>query len=226
MVSLTEDTTPGGIAPLARRSTAEIVAERLREAIMHGGLPPGSQLGEIDLANRLGVSRGPLREAMQRLVQEGLLRSEPHRGLFVSTLDEEEIRDVYTARLAVEGAACQLIMRGDRALAVSELTSAHQRMVAAAAADDRIAFSDADQLFHQRLVAVSGSQRLERMAQTLLVETRMCLTALQETYRPSGDTVEEHRLLVDAIEQGDERLLLERLEAHMTEAVERLTSAS
>ncbi|MDQ3150864.1 MAG: GntR family transcriptional regulator, partial [Actinomycetota bacterium] len=88
------------LEPVSRESTAAIIAERLRDAIMRGVFPPGTQLGEVDLAGRLGVSRGPLREAMQRLVQEGLLRGERHRGLFVIDLGLADVRDVYAARLA------------------------------------------------------------------------------------------------------------------------------
>ncbi|MBB5908955.1 DNA-binding GntR family transcriptional regulator [Actinoalloteichus hymeniacidonis] len=213
----------GGLGPLTRRSTAEIVAEQLRTAITRGELPPGGQLGEIDLASRLGVSRGPLREAMQRLVQEGLLRSEPHRGLFVIDLDDADVRDIYRARFAIERAACELILGGDRVEAVARLRKAHAGMAAASAAGDADALVDADHFFHQTLVSASGSPRLERMAETLLVETRMCLLALQGTTRHSGDTIDEHRGLVDAIEAGDAALVLSSLEAHMAEAVERLT---
>ncbi|APU14387.1 MULTISPECIES: GntR family transcriptional regulator [Actinoalloteichus] len=223
MVTVDTHPTTSGLAPLTRRSTAEIVAEQLRTAITRGELPPGGQLGEIDLANRLGVSRGPLREAMQRLVQEGLLRSEPHRGLFVIDLDDDDVRDIYRARSAIERAACRRILEGDRAAAVSRLRAAHAQMATAAASADADALTDADHYFHQTLVSASGSPRLERMAETLLVETRMCLLALQGTTRHSGDTIDEHRGLVDAIEAGDEELLLSSLEAHMTEAVDRLT---
>src|ERR1044072_8287587 len=104
----------GELEPITRRSTAAIIADQLRSAIMYGSLPPGAQLGAAHPAAKMGVSRGPLREAMQRLVQEGLLRSERHRGLFVIDMDAADVRDVYQARLAIERAACQLIMQGNR----------------------------------------------------------------------------------------------------------------
>jgi len=212
----------GELEPVPRRSTVEIVFDELRSAILYGSLPPGSQLGEADLAARLGVSRGPLREAMQRLVQEGLLRSEPHRGLFVITLDEDDVQDVYLARLAIERAACQMIMHRNRGEAVVQLNEALQILVGAARQADRTAMSDADLAFHEALVASSGSPRLERMAQTLLVETRMCLNALQEKYPEPEDLVEEHRKLVDAISDGEEERLLRLIEEHMTDSIERL----
>ncbi len=225
MLGVDEQNQHGELEPVQRKSTAAIVADQLRSAIMYGSLPPGSQMGEAELASRLGVSRGPLREAMQRLVQEGLLHSEPHRGLFVTTLDADDVTDIYLARLAVERAACERIIRHHRVEAVAELTAAQARIVSAAGRGDAIELSDADQEFHETLVRVSGSPRLQRMAQTLLVEKRMCLTALQDKYTADPQTlVDEHSGLVDAIESGDEALLLARLEAHMNDALERLNA--
>lgn len=215
----------GELEPVLRRSTVEIVSDELRSAILYGSLLPGAQLAEAELAARLGVSRGPLREAMQRLVQEGLLRSEPHRGLFVITLDEHDVRDVYTTRLAIERAACELIMRENRDTASAALTVALQDLVKAARRRDRVAMSDADHAFHQVLVRSSGSPRLARMAETLLVETRMCLNALQRHYPEPADLVEEHRALVEAIVAGDEDRLLRLIEEHMTESIDRLCAA-
>lgn len=212
----------GRLSPVPRRSTAELIADQLRSAIMYGSLAPGDQLGEVDLAARLGVSRGPLREAMQRLSQEGLLRSERHRGLFVRELTPDDVRDIYVARLAVERAACELVVRGNRGEAVARLAPAVERLAEAAGTGDRDEMSDADQEFHRTLVSCSGNTRLERMAQTLLVETRMCLAAMQQAYPEPGELLEEHRRILDAIADGDEERLLELIEAHMLEAVERI----
>ncbi|MFC4949719.1 GntR family transcriptional regulator [Pseudonocardia sp. GCM10023141] len=208
------------LEPVERRSTAEVLADRIREAIMRGTFPPGTQLGEVELAAHLGVSRGPLRESMQRLVAEGLLRSEPHRGLFVRSLDAADVRDVYVARMAVEQAAGLLLIAGDRAAATLRLTLALAAMEAAAG--DPLALADADQAFHAELVAASGSPRLHRMAEALLVETRMCLAALQQTAPPAGPLIAEHRALRDAIRDGDAARLTEVLAAHMTDAVDRI----
>ena len=212
----------GELEPVPRRSTVEIISDELRSAIQYGSLAPGTQLGEADLAARLGVSRGPLREATQRLVQEGLLRSEPHRGLFVVSLDTDDIRDVYLARLAIERAACQLVMERNRGEALVQLTQALESLVSAARKRDRVAMSDADQAFHEVLVRAAGSPRLERMAQTLLVETRMCLGALQEKYPEPHELVEEHRVLVEAISDGDEERLLRLIAEHLTDPIHRL----
>lgn len=208
------------LEPLSREPTAAIIAERLRFAIMRGSFPPGSQLGEVELAGRLGVSRGPLREAMQRLVAEGLVRAERHRGLFVVDLDIEDVRDVYAARLTVEQAAARRVLRSpDRAAAIEELAAAQQAIVDAADSGDLIALGDADQEFHATLVRVAGSPRLQRMAQTLLTETRMCLAALQQTNPRPAELVIEHGELLEAVRLGDERILLNLLDVHMSSAV-------
>jgi DNA-binding GntR family transcriptional regulator len=215
---------PDELQPVERRSTAEIVADRLREAIMRGTLPPGTQLGEVELAARLGVSRGPLREAMQHLVAEGLVRSERHRGLFVHDLDAADVRDVYAARTAVERAAGLLILSGDRSSATERLSDALAAMEAVA--DDPVALADADHAFHAELVAASGSPRLRRMADTLLVETRMCLAVLQQTAPPAAALLAEHRELRDAVRDGDAHRLCIALEAHMADAVARILAPS
>ncbi|HEY2724143.1 MAG TPA: GntR family transcriptional regulator [Pseudonocardiaceae bacterium] len=210
------------LEPVSRQSTAAIIADRLRDAITRGAFPPGAQLGEVDLAARLGVSRGPLREAMQRLMQEGLLRGERHRGLFVVELGLADVHDIYAARLVVEQAAAGMILRAGRPEAVPALTEAQQAIVAAAASGDPVRLADADQQFHTTLVRMSGSPRLERMALTLLAETRMCLMALQATRPAPEQLVVEHQVLLDAVAAGDGVRLSDLLAEHMRDAVARI----
>lgn len=212
----------GELGPVSRESTAALIARQLRSAIMYGSLAPGSQLGEAELSAQLGVSRGPLREAMQRLVQEGLLRSERNRGLFVITLDANDVRDIYTARAAIERAAVSVILRRDRQVPVDRLAEVHRRMVEAAEQEDRAALSDADLAFHEALVAAADSPRLQRMHQTLLVESRMCITALEQTDRPLGEAVDEHGAILAALREGNRRKLDRVIEAHMDDALRRL----
>jgi DNA-binding GntR family transcriptional regulator len=210
------------IEPVSRESTAGIIARQLRDAIMTGALPPGTQLGETELASRFQVSRGPLREAMQRLVSEGLLRSERHRGLFVIDLEPGDVFDIYSARWAIERAAAFQIMKGDREAAAAALDITVKAMADAADGDDPTALSAADLHFHETLISASGSKRLVRMASTLLIETRMCLAALQSTYQRVEERVNEHNQIIEAIRGGDLKAVLSLLEAHMEDAVQRL----
>ncbi|HEY4018726.1 MAG TPA: GntR family transcriptional regulator [Pseudonocardiaceae bacterium] len=211
------------LRPVNQDSTAAIIARQLRAAIMNGALPPGTQLGEADLAARFEVSRGPLREAMQRLVQEGLLRSERNRGLFVIELEPADVYDIYVARNAIEQAAARLILRANRGgLVADRLAVIHAELGTAIKAGDPAAIGDADGRFHEELVRASGSTRLTRMAGTLLVESRMCIGALQRTYQPDEDQLAEHGALVDGLRAGNEIALLKLIESHMEDAVVRL----
>ncbi|HET8602230.1 MAG TPA: GntR family transcriptional regulator [Segeticoccus sp.] len=211
------------IEPLVQKSTPSIIADKLREAIGHGELPPGSQLLEAQLARELGVSRGPLREGMQRLTQEGLLISVRNRGLFVLEMTPENVEDMYVARSAIERAAAARVVRGDRAAAAEELLAVVDRMGRAAARNREAAVGEADIEFHRLLVELSESPRLRRVHETLITETRMCIHALAESYRASERRVEEHRAIAEAIGSGDRRLVDRLLVEHMDDAVRRLT---
>lgn len=210
---------------MATESTPSVIARTLREAIADGRIEAGARLGEAKLASELGVSRGPLREAMQRLTQEGLLVSVRNRGLFVAELRDEQVRDVYVARTAVERAAVAEILRRDPAAAAQRLRpviEAMARVPDAASEDGEDAVGRADIAFHQLLVELSGSTRLVRMHATLLTETRMCIHALRRTYREPGARAAEHRGIVDALERGDAAGVDRLLVAHMEDALERL----
>ncbi|OBB75277.1 GntR family transcriptional regulator [Mycobacterium sp. 852014-52144_SCH5372336] len=207
------------LAPVEQESTPSIVADKLRQAIAHGELAPGTQLIEADLARRLGVSRGPLREGMQRLTQEGLLIAIRNRGVFVIDMTPEVASDMYLAREAIERAATRRILQGDYASAGDELLAIVEEMAAAADVEEG---SEADIRFHERLVELAGSERLSRMHQTYLVETRMCVHALADTYDNPNDRIAEHHALASAIRAGDVQLSDKLLIAHMEDAVDRL----
>ncbi|TDS87464.1 GntR family transcriptional regulator [Nesterenkonia aurantiaca] len=216
-----------GFQPVHRESTSALITRQLREGIMRGTLPAGTQLSEVSLAAEFGVSRGPLREAMQRLVQEGLVRSELNRGLFVKELDEAEIRDLYLTRTAIETAAARAVAHGETVTqSLERLRARATAMAEAAAAEDLQALADADFAFHEELVNLAGSPRLHRVHETLMVETRMCLTALQGTYFDPEDQVAEHSRIVEAIAAGDDAAMVREIEEHMQEALDRLVRAT
>lgn len=210
------------IEPLERESTPSIIADKLRTAIGQGHFKAGEQLGEAQLARQLGVSRGPLREGMQRLTQEGLLVSVRNRGLFVIDMTAENVNDMYVARAAVERAAAEQIFRHDPVDAGEQLLRITEQMAVAAAQKDDGGVSEADLEFHQRLVDLAQSPRLGRFHTTLLTETRMCIHALEATYSHSDERVAEHRGIAEAFRAADPGLCDARLMAHMEDAVERL----
>jgi DNA-binding GntR family transcriptional regulator len=210
------------LEPLVRESTPSIIADKIRNAIGHGDIPAGTQLYEAELARTLGVSRGPLREGLQRLTQEGLLVSIRNRGVFVIEMTPDNVRDMYALRSAIERAAVGILIRRDPAGVSERLT---EICVAMAAAPDVAARSEVDIAFHEELVALSGSQRLRRVHRTMITETRMCIHALAESYAFSDHRVAEHQAIADAIAKGDPQYADRLMVEHMDDALERLLPA-
>jgi DNA-binding GntR family transcriptional regulator len=128
-----------------QQSTPSIIADKLRQAIAHRELEPGSQLGEADLARRFGVSRGPIREGIARLAQEGLVVAIRNRGVFVIDMTPAEVRDMYLAREAVERTAAREILQGDYAAVGDGLLTIVDEMESAVEPDE---LSEADIRFH------------------------------------------------------------------------------
>ena len=207
-----------GLEPLAVETTSGVIAKRIRAAIVDGTLPPGLQLAEARLARHLAVSRGPVREAMQRLIQEGLLRSERHRGVFVVELGFDDVADVYLARAAVERAAVNSIVRRCDPTVIEALERVLDDMRRAAAADGWDDVARDDLRFHGALVAAAGSDRLLRMFHTLEAESRMCLTALEANYTEWQDLVAEHEAIADALRRFDRDWALALLDEHFESA--------
>jgi DNA-binding GntR family transcriptional regulator len=210
------------IEPIKRSTLSSMVTERLRELITQGSYDPGSQLSEVELASRFGVSRGPIREGLQRLVQEGLLRSEPHRGVFVPILSDADISDVYLARHAIEEAAIRALATADDPLPITNaLRRIVEDMVRAAATRRWRSVADLDLRFHVELVKAARSPRLSQIYATLVGETRWLMT--MKSAAPSREhLVEEHEELVRLLEAGQFVAVLDALQRHFAETRDRL----
>lgn len=210
--------------PIPRATFASLVTDQLRDSIVNGILEPGEQLSEVELAQRFGVSRGPVREALQRLIQEGLLRSEPHRGVTVPVLTDDDVLDIYLAREALESAAVRHIIARSRSATCHEALDQHvTAMEKAETTGDWEAVGKADAEFHTALVEATGSQRLLRMFSTVISETRLCLGVLTGAEAREA-LVAEHRQISDWIREGDTERALTALKRHFDDAVATLTN--
>ena len=210
------------LRPIAQESAPALIAGQLRSLIGQGVLLPGAQLVEMEIAGKLRVSRGPVREAIQRLTQEGLLVSVRNRGVFVAEFTEVDIQDIYKSRTAIEKAAAGVLIGADPEQAGRELLECVGAMEEARTAGDTETMSEADIAFHETLVSLASSPRLSRMHGTLLTETRMCLNRLEGRYADEAVRVAEHRAIAEAIRDGDHSLVMARLDAHMDDALYRL----
>lgn len=223
---MTEPDHLAGLDPVVQESTPAIIARALRRAISDGTFAPGDQLGEAALARTLGVSRGPLREAMQRLTQEGLLVSHRNRGLFVAELTPEAVADMYLLRTTIETAALQRVLEsGAGSRTADELDSAVDAMAALASEPRSAAMVAADLDFHHALVEAARSPRLSRVHETVLVETSMCLHAMSATYSDADSRLSEHRAIADAVREGDAARATSLLVEHMQDGLARVRAA-
>ncbi len=217
--------TPGGsVFRVARPSTVDLVAIELRNAIFSGALPVGSPIGEIELASQLGVSRSPLREATQRLVQEGLLTPQPGRGLYVARVDSPQVADLYRARIAVETEALRVLAQRSDPATLANLESALAELEKASEGNDARKIGNADLAFHQALVDEAGSSRLSRYMATLVIETRMATFSHPGGYKVRKSVSPTYREILDALKAGDAGAATAALRTQFDEAIERLTS--
>ncbi|MGK9168396.1 GntR family transcriptional regulator [Inquilinus limosus] len=217
----------GRVKQLKRTTLSGQVSEQIRASILDGTFPLGSQLNEMELAASFGVSRGPVREALQRLIQEGLLRSEPHRGVFVPELSEEDLQDIYFVRRSLELAALRRVMGlPGRAALAKRLKAIARQMEAAVRRGDWPRTAELDLEFHREMVDAAGSHRLSRGYATLQAETMLCLHKLMGGYRGNKALIEEHQLLADLVGGEDAEAALKELDRHFGDPVRTLHKAN
>jgi DNA-binding GntR family transcriptional regulator len=218
---------PGELLILEGRPTAQLIADHLREQIVQGVFRPGQQINESVLAGQLRTSRGPLREALQRLSQEGILVSMRNRGVFVPELSVDDVKEIYAVREAVESAAAKILVAApkDQIKVIGQaLQEILIEMAKQVELSDWHAISRLDMQFHTTLVEGTKNSRLLRIYDTLAAESRMCIINLQVSYPRVDALVQEHQDILDLLEAGDGEGLERAISRHMQKAVEDLTA--
>ena len=147
----------------------DVAFQTLRKGILHGELKPGERLMEIQLANRLGVSRTPVREAIRMLELEGLVINTPHRGAQVASITEKDLQDVLEVRKGLEEMSIRLACERITDQQLQDLYEASRRFEKQAESDEDIMkLAAADEAFHAIIYKASGNQRLEQLINNLL----------------------------------------------------------
>jgi DNA-binding GntR family transcriptional regulator len=210
----------------AHKQLWESIADELREEILSARLAAGSRLVETELADRFGVSRGPIRDAITQLAREGLVEDLPRRGAFVASLTEEDLREVYLIRSAIEEAAVRLAV----AKATNDdIAGMYARLAEVEEAYDRgdlPAAWDADMAFHRAYCQMSGVDRLcsifeDLAAQTVLLMRTSLATRSSLAWTPP---VELHRHIADAIRARDADAAVAAVAAHYQYTHDRLAA--
>ncbi|MFI9555605.1 GntR family transcriptional regulator [Nonomuraea endophytica] len=184
---------------LGRTSTAERVADILRDRIIEGFFEPGQRLSEESISEALGVSRNTLREAFRLLGHERLLDHRLNRGVFVRVLSAEDVADLYRVRRVLQDAAVRRRPTGAALAVIREAVADAEK---SAAADDWRGVGTANIRFHQALVAMNGSPRLDETMRQLLAELRLVFHVMKNPRTFHEPFVVRNRKLLELIEAG------------------------
>ncbi|MFN8524928.1 MAG: GntR family transcriptional regulator [Chloroflexota bacterium] len=193
------------LEPLQPRALSQRIVDSLKRVIMSGEMKPGDRVLETDLADRLGVSRGPVREAFRQLEQEGLLVSYPHRGTFVTSIPEDEIEEVYALRGHLEAYAARRVASDRADDATRALQPLLDAMRVASQAGDIAMLAEKDLEFHDTLLQLSGLRALHRIWRSMdgLVRARVYTALGTPTPEAIVNAARSHQEILDAIVAGD-----------------------
>jgi DNA-binding GntR family transcriptional regulator len=179
----------------------EIVFESLREAIINGNLEPGERMMEIQLADEMGVSRTPVREAIRKLELEGFVVMIPRKGAYVAGISLKDIADVFEIRAALESLAAALAAERITEEELESLECSLVKVAECTEADDLEALITVDTDFHDILYKASRNERLVQIVSNLREQIqRFRMTSLSQPGRMK-DAMEEHRKLVEALSE-------------------------
>ncbi|VAW09297.1 Transcriptional regulator, GntR family [hydrothermal vent metagenome] len=204
------------------RTLGEQIYQALEAAIVDDGLPPGTELPEVDLAEQYGTSRGPVREALRQLASDGLVVLRPRRGAVVRMLSRKEFLDAYQVREVLEVLAVCLAVPILTPVELDELDDLMERMGTAVFRDDIKMFFEANGDFHRFFVDHSGNERLQQLHLQLsrpMARYRRRSLALRGDLQSS---FQEHEKIMVAVHAGDAELAADLTRTHISVPQHRL----
>ncbi len=218
---------PATIAPhptitlLQTSSLASVVQGELERMILTGELAPGARLTETALAARLGVSRGPLREAFRMLEEAGLVRTEKNRGVFVRNVPVGEAVEIFDLRAAMEELVGRRLAERITPAQLKEIRGLVEQMEQAVKAKDAPRYHLLNLAFHDRLVELAGNAKLTAIYRKLIKELSLFRRLNLADGWPMPLSVGEHRQIVRAIASGDAEAAGKAMFDHVIQSRER-----
>jgi DNA-binding GntR family transcriptional regulator len=216
---------PTSVPALKRTLVREQIYAELRDWILSGNLAPGERLHDMELAARLGVSRTPVREALRKLEDEGLIQTSPNRWTRVTPLEVGDALNLYPIIWRLESLACDLAIDALGDAELEELERTNQRLASALDAGDALAASAGDHEFHQIFIDRCGNPELI----AILRDAKMKLRRIEIHYfgsLASRESVTEHAALLTALELGDFEGVAAAIEANWRNSQRRLMAES
>lgn len=190
--------------------------ERLREEIRTGVLKPGARLTETEVAERLSISRTPVREAIRRLESEGLVDHQPRTGAVIRSLDYPEIMELYEMRTVLEGTAARLAARAASPMELEELRAINVDMAAVTGNGPEMA--RLNRQFHQRLLDAARNRFLVKSMASIESTMLILGPTSMGTEERAGQAVQEHDAVLDALFARDGERAEAAMRAHMERA--------
>jgi DNA-binding GntR family transcriptional regulator len=210
---------------LGRRVLREDIKEFLINAIIQGTYRPGDRIVESRVAQELGVSQGPVREALRDLELLGFVVSSPYRGTQVRTISTRDLLELYPIRAALEGVAAHAAAQRIDEATLAQLEEQLAAMRAAAAGDDRHAHVTANIAFHRLIVQASGNRLLQQYWDSMqLYMTTFVTFAMSQ--RSQHELAERHRVIIEALRSHDPVAAEQAMRQHIEEAGSWLRAAS
>ena len=209
------------IALLQSSSLTTVVQQEIERAILVGEYAPGSKRVEATLAEKLGVSRGPVREAFRMLEEAGLVRNEKNRGVFVRDIPIDEAVEIFDLRAAMDELVGRQLAKNITAPQLKEIRGLVDQMEKAVKADDTRQYHLLNLRFHDRLVEMAGNRKLTAIYRKLIKELSLFrrLNLADGWLMPIS--AGEHRQIVKAIASGDADAAGRAMYDHVMESKER-----
>ncbi len=193
----------------------EVVFLRLRQAILQGELQPGERLMEIQLANQLGVSRTPIREAIRKLELEGLVSMKPRRGAEVASITIKDMQDVLEVRGTLEELAVELCCAKEDDSWIEELKNANKVFEAAVKSGELLIIADADVNFHDIIYKATGNRRLIQIVNNLREQIYRYRLEYIKNEEARKELIEEHEKIIGYISRKDKDGAKEAMRKHI-----------
>ena len=193
----------------------DVVFNTLRQAILTGEIAPGERLMEVHLAEKLGVSRTPIREAIRKLELEGLVLMIPRRGAVVAEITEKSLRDVLEVRRSLDALSVELACDRITEAEKEELTKACDAFEKATATKNPKKIAQADVAFHDIIVRATGNMRLMQLINNLSEQMYRYRFEYIKDESTHEQLIAEHRILLNCIENKDKATAAKTAKLHI-----------
>ena len=211
---------------LRRQSLAMLVQESLHRSILSGEFAPGEKLNEVEIATRLNVSRGPVREAFRALEASGLLKTEKNRGVIVRVVSLREAEEIYEVRAMLDESVARKLANHMQPDTLARLKNIIAEMKAAKKTRDLARYTELNVQLHGAMVEGVGNQHLIATYRQLVLQLGLLRQAAIETDQSAlSESVVEHEKIVNALASGDEERAVALVREHVAHGMARMRCA-